>query len=532
MSNTRLSGMDASFLSVETPTAHMHVGWVARFVPPHGDQAPTFGALREHIASRLGRAPRYRQKLARVPFGVHAPEWIDDPAFSIDRHVYWAPGPVDGLVDEVLSVPLRRDRPLWEMWICHDADGPGFSIVGKLHHCMVDGMAALELGSLLLDSSPDAEHADGETWGADPEPGSERLLARALRDRATEQLGLLGSSLRVIGSPARTGQQTANGAARVARALGNALRPAPSSALNGPLSSQRTLSWIHRPFSELRVIKREFGTTVNDVLLAAVAGGMRSYLIRRGEEPLALKAMVPVSVRCASDVLGNRISFVFVDVPCNQRDPVVRLYRVHNSMSRRKRAGEPQGADTALRAAANTPVVGGVVSRIVASPRTFNLTVSNIPGMTDERYMLGCALGAVYPVVPLSDQHALSIGMVTVADRACFGVYADRERLPDASMLAEDIDYAIEELLARAERRPTGAGLRRLAAVPSTDRATAPLRVVAHSPSYSTASPQAWGAPAAEESGSTVYEMPGAVRRRTPLKIVGVRSGGRAPVSS
>jgi WS/DGAT/MGAT family acyltransferase len=462
VSNARLSGLDASFLAVETPTAHMHVGWVARFQTPTGFPPPTFAALRAHIGSRLTHAPRYRQKLAPVPFAVHAPEWVDDAAFSVERHVYWAPGPLECLVDEVMSVPLRRDRPLWEIWVCHDSERQGFALVGKLHHCMVDGMAALELGSLLLDATPDAPGSELDDWGAAPEPRSELLLARALRDRAADGLDLLGSSARLLASPARAGQQTAAGAVRVARALGNALRPAPESALNAPLSPLRRLAWVERPFEDLRAVKRAFATTVNDVMLAAVAGGMRSYLMRRGEDPTALKAMIPVSVRASDELLGNRISFVFVGLPCDEPNPLRRLYSVHAAMGQRKRDGESEGADVALRAAQRTPaLVQKAISRIVASPRTFNLTLSSIPGPLGPLFLMGSPLQAVYPVVPLSEHHALSIGMITVGDKACFGVYADREMLPDVDLLARDIDGALDELIARARTSPPRLFIRR-----------------------------------------------------------------------
>ena len=201
-------------------------------------------------------------------------------------------------------------------------------------------------------------------------------------------------------------------------------------------------------------MKRRHGTTVNDVMLAAVAGAVRAYLIRRGEHPVALKAMVPVSVRSPEDIFGNHISFVFADLPCDEPDPLVRLHRVHDTMSQRKRDGEPAGAALALKAAAHTlPPVQNTLSRFIASPRTFNLVVSNIPGPAEPMYMLGCPLEATYPVVPLTDRHALSIGMTTVRDRACFGVYSDRATLPDADGLARDIDNAITELLAGAGGR-------------------------------------------------------------------------------
>jgi diacylglycerol O-acyltransferase len=159
--------------------------------------------------------------------------------------------------------------------------------------------------------------------------------------------------------------------------------------------------------------------------------------------------MVPVSVRSPDDILGNHISFVFTELPCDQPDPLERLHQVHAAMSQRKRDGEPEGADLALKAAEHTPgVVQHAISRIMASPHTFNLVVSNIPGPSGDLYMLGCPLQATYPVVPLADRHAVSVGMTTVHDQACFGVYADRETLPDASLLAHDIDDAIDELLA------------------------------------------------------------------------------------
>jgi WS/DGAT/MGAT family acyltransferase len=449
MTSARLSALDASFLAVETPTAHMHVGWAAVLSAPAEGRLPGFAELRDHIELRLGRAPRYRQKLASVPLGLHAPEWIDDPGFSVDRHVYRAPGPLSELADEVMSMPLRRDRPLWEIWICEDIPDQQIGLVGKVHHCMVDGIAAVELGSLLLDPTPEPAVCAPEDWCAAPEPDNAQLLARAARDRVAEQLGLLCWPLRAAASPSRAVCELASGIPRVARTLAHSLHAAPASPLNKPLSPSRRLGWAQCPLDDLRKVKRAYGTTVNDVLLAAVAGGVRTFLTRHGEEPVALKAMVPVSVRDDGDVLGNHVSFVFAELPCEEPDPVRRLQRTHTTMTQRKRDGEPEGADLAFKAAAYTPgVVQHAISRIFASPRTFNLVVSNIPGLAEPLYMLGCPLEATYPVVPLADRHAVSVGMTTVRDRACFGVYADGKTLPDVGMLADDIDDAITDLLA------------------------------------------------------------------------------------
>jgi diacylglycerol O-acyltransferase / wax synthase len=444
----RLSALDASFLAVETPSAHMHVGWAATLSAPAQRQLPSFSQLRDHIERRLARAPRYRQKLAHVPLGLHAPEWVDDPAFSVDRHVYRAPGPLDDLADEVMSMPLRRDRPLWEMWICEDRDRQQIGLVGKAHHCMVDGIAAVELACLLLDPTPNPPACSNDDWQAAPEPSSERLLARGVRDLAGEQLGLLRGPMRALASPTRTARQALAGALQATRALSHSACAAPASPLNTELSPLRQLVRTQHPLEDLKTVKRAHGTTVNDVMLAMVAGAMRAYLIREGEQPVALKAMVPVNVRSAGDVLGNHVSFVFADLPCDEPDPLIRLRRVHDTMSQRKRDREPQGADLALKAAALTlPAVQHTLSRLIASPRTFNLVVSNIPGPAEPMYMLGCPLQATYPVVPLADRHALSVGMTTVRDLACFGIYADRETLPHVGELAGDIDAAIAELL-------------------------------------------------------------------------------------
>jgi diacylglycerol O-acyltransferase / wax synthase len=455
--SVRLSGLDASFLAVETPTAHMHVGWVSLFSPPSSGRLPSFEQLREHIGGRIARAPRYRQKLASVPFGLTPPEWIDDERFSIDRHLYRAAGPLPGLVDEVLSSPLRRDRPLWELWICVDPRDERLAVIGKAHHCMVDGLAAVELGSLLLDPTPDPPACEPDGWRPARKPGPERLLARGVRDLLGWQLGLLQAPLAVAGSPARALRDTTKSTVRVTRALSHSLvQSAPASALNRSLSPLRRLAWAERPLEDLRAVKRTYGTSVNDVMLAAVAGGLRAYMKRHRQPPTDLKAMVPVNVRSPDDVLGNHISFVFAELPCREPDPVARLYRVHATMSARKRDHEPEGADLALKAAERTPaLVQHAISRLMASPRTFNLVVSNIPGPPEQMYLCGCPMDAVYPVVPLADRHTVSVGMTTINGRACFGVYSDREALPDAGLLAGCIDTAIGELLASAHSLST-----------------------------------------------------------------------------
>src|SRR5215207_3537524 len=449
--STRLSALDASFLEVETPAAHMHVGWVARFTAREGRRAPSFEELRAHIAGRLGAAPRYRQRLVSVPLGVHDPVWADDPDFRIERHVLRADSSDVGVVaDAVMSCPLARDRPLWEMWIAADRDGGGFAVVGEAHHCMVDGLAALELGMALLDPEPDARREAPAVHEARPAPAPLPLLARSVLDRFGQQLGVARAGVGLARSPTRL-LATPREITRVGRALVHAILPfAPASALNRPSSPSRHLAILRRPLEDLRRIKKHHHTTVNDVLLAAVAGGLRGFLAERGEAPVDLKSMVPVSVRGedAGDALGNRISFLFTELPCAEPDPLARLLKINAVTAQRKAAHEAEGSDAALQALAHVPrPLQRVASHLVASPRAFNLVVSNIPGPPEPLYMLGCELTHAYPVVPLAEGHALSIGMTTIQDEACMGLYADRQALPDVDRLAGHVDGAIEELL-------------------------------------------------------------------------------------
>jgi len=444
----RLSALDASFLAAEGPSAHMHVGWAATFAPPEDGPRPDFATLFEHIAGRLGRAPRYRQRLAPDPLGLNAPLWVDDEDFDPAEHIHRsAAEDLAQLADAVLSEPLRRDRPLWEFWIADRLEDGRIGLVGKAHHCMVDGIAAVELGSLLLDLGPDARSArdEGQDWLPAPAPNPVELLARGAWDRTREQLALLRYPLAVARSPlALPGLGL-----RTARALAGAVLPvAPPSPLNEPGSPARHLATARRPLSELRAIRKACGGTVNDVLLAAVAGALRRHAERAGERPRDLKAMVPVNVR-AEDAgeLGNRITFMFVELPVTVDDPRVRLELVAEETRARKEAGVPEDADVALKALSYAPrPVQKAAAHALASPRVYNLVVSNIPGPRMPMYMCGCRLEDAYPVVPLSARHALSVGMTTIGDHACFGLYADAETLPDSDALAEDLDAALDEL--------------------------------------------------------------------------------------
>ena len=464
MAPNRLSALDASFLDVETASAHMHVGWAAAFDLPEGRPAPSFEQLRDHIARRMHRAPRYRQRLAGVPLGLARPAWVDDERFDITRHVRRADrGSLAELAGSVLSTPLSRDRPLWELWITERLDDGRIGVVGKAHHCMVDGIAAVELATVLLDPEPDRPPDRPDDWRPGESPSAARRLVDGVFATARDRLALAGSAAGLLGSPGRL----ATGAQRAGGALLSSLAPAsPLDLLNGPISPYRALATLARPMEELRAIKRRYGCTINDVVLAASSGGVRRHLERHGERPTRLKAMVPVNVRArdAAGELGNRISFIFVELPCDEPGAEERLRHISRATRRAKTSGEPAGATTVLDLAAAAPsVLQRALSRLVASPRTFNVVVSNIPGPQVPLWMLGCRLREAYPVVPLADRHALSIGFTAVERDAFFGIYADRDAAPDAEALAGDIGGEL-----RALRRLSRAGSRQRAAPVAT----------------------------------------------------------------
>ncbi|HKH17883.1 MAG TPA: wax ester/triacylglycerol synthase family O-acyltransferase [Solirubrobacteraceae bacterium] len=455
----RLSALDASFLDVESPSAPMHVGWVATFDQPEHGARPGFGELFEHIAARLGPAARYRQRLAAVPLGVHEPVWVDDAGFDPAAHLLRADGEeLREIVDSILSSPLPRDRPLWEMWIADRLGDGRVALVGKMHHCMVDGAAVAQLGRLLLDADPDAwkRGQDAGAWSPSPPPSAAERLTSAVAERAADGAALAMAPLRLAASPRRL-VALPGAATRGARTLAHVLLPpAPGSPLNRSGSAQRHHVRVTRSVDELRAIRRRFRVAPNDVVLAACAGALRRFAERRGEIPARLKAMVPADVRSSADAAGsgNRIAFLFVELPCDEPDPIARLRAVHRATAQRQRDGEAEDVDAGFRALQRAPrPLRRALAHAFAHPRMFNLTISSMAGPAVPRHLRGCRLREVHSAVPLAPRHALSIGVVTAARSACFGLYADARTLPDADLLGTDLGHAMDELLSSSGGR-------------------------------------------------------------------------------
>jgi WS/DGAT/MGAT family acyltransferase len=478
MIRSRLTSLDASFLRVETPSAHMHVAWKGRFTPPGDDAHVTVDALREHIAGRLRYAPRFRQRLARPPAGLGEPVWVDDESFAIEDHViaFSPPGAplatarFDALCDLFLSEPLGRDHALWCLALAPRLDDGSVGLAMKIHHAMVDGMSAVELALLLLDTRAQAPSLDPEPWVPARAPGRARLAVEALASQSGTALRLWGRAARVAAHPRSSAGRAASALRDAAVAVGgDLLRPAPESYVNPQIGPRRMLVHHTTALEPMLRARTRFGVTLNDVALAAVSGAVREHCWRAGQIPRPLKAMVPVSMRPAQEAaeLGNRISFVFVDLPLDLASAEERLAAIHAATARFKREHRAEAGETVLGAIEFLPEpLKDAMARLAASPRTYNLTVSNIPGPRIPVYLLGCELREAVPVIPLSDGHALSVGIFTYRDRAAFGFHADPTALPDVralpGLLAAELDVLCDRPAAtghaQARRRASAAG--------------------------------------------------------------------------
>jgi WS/DGAT/MGAT family acyltransferase len=457
----RLSTLDTSFLRVETPSAHMHVGWLATLRLPDGVPGLDPATLSGRIAARLHLAPRFRQLVAPAPLGE--PIWVDDPHFRLDRHLTVAPDPVRGrrdlerLAGSFLSRQLDRRMPLWQIVVVPRA-GPGrAAVLGKVHHAMVDGIAAVELGTLLFDLAPDATLPEPGDWEPEPAEAPLRIAVDALADSALDQFRA-ARRVAAMGLRPRSSLRVAETMRRAALSLAeDVIRPATPSFVNAEIGPDRALVTESVSLARLERVKRVRETKLNDVVLAVVAGTLRGYATASGAEPQPLRAMVPVSVRAAADAPaeGNRITFAFVDLPLDEPDPARRLALVCERTGELKRSGRIAGSDALLRSMVQLPgFLKERAARLAASPRVYNLAVSNVPGPRVPLYAAGAMVESIHPVIPTSDGHALAIGVLTYRDSLHFAAYVDPGVLPDAQELGPLFRESVAELEHAVNRRP------------------------------------------------------------------------------
>ena len=459
----RLSSTDASFLTQETSASHMHVGAIAIFEGP----PPSYDELLSHLGSRLPLIPRFRQKLAFSPIQTGRPFWVDDPSFDLGYHVRHSALPAPGsrgqlrqMVARVFSQPLDRTKPLWELWLVQGMKRKRFAIVSKTHHALVDGVAGVDIATVLFDSEPAPEPVmPTAEWFPEPEPSDADLLARNAADMAAIPIRLARRFESALEHPRATAAQVAEAAEALGEIAWNLANPAPEVPLNVPIGSHRRFAWARAELDDLDVIKNRFGGTVNDVVLSVVAGALRSWLTQRGvrTDGLTLRGLVPVSIRAAQEQgeLGNKLVALRGPLPVYIDDPVKRLEAVKAEMGEVKDSKQALGAEVITRLSDFAPpTLLALASRLNFSTRLFNLIVTNLPGPQTPFYVLGRELEEVFPVAFLPQNHALAIAVISYNGGIDFGLIADYDAMADVGVIADGIENAITELHRAADTDP------------------------------------------------------------------------------
>lgn len=460
-----MSAIDASFLQLESASAHMHIAWSSILAPPDEGPRPSIEALRERVGKRLAWVPRCRQRLLPAPLGLDEPRWVDDPYFDVAHHVVQlgdpdeaiSPASFAALRDMLLSTALDRTRPLWQIALIPRLSDGRAAVVGRVHHAMADGAAALQVALLMLDTdgAPDAPAAP---WRAAPPPTTLQRALDPIVHGAERTSRAARDVVRACEHPRSATRGALRGVGRMAQALAEDLLPsAPRSQLNGPLGSRRTLVQHRVSLEQLGKITRRTTSTRNDAGLAAVAGALRALALEQDVPPEPLKALVPVNVRRAEEsaALGNRVSMTSVWLPLHLSTPGARLEHVHEQTARFKRSARSEGTQSVLSGLSLLPsALRAPVLRAVA-PGRFNLTISSVPGPRSALYVQGARLEEIYPVIPMAEEQMLSIGMLAYNGHLHFGLYSDPDALPQATRLAELIDAELRALLqARRPRVP------------------------------------------------------------------------------
>ena len=434
----------------------MHVASVMLFEGP----VPPYDELLEAIERRLSLVPRYRQRLAFVPFQQGRPKWVDDPHLNLRYHVRATALPSPGgedqlraLAGRVFSQQLDRDKPLWELWLVDGLEGDRFALLAKTHHALVDGISGMDIVSVLFDTSPEpaAPSDPGDRWLPRPLPSSAQLLGEALMERATVPAEVVRSVRALFRGPRRIATGMRDAAVGVGAMAWAGLNPAPSTPYNKSIGPHRRFTWVRANLAEIKAIKDELGGTVNDVVLATVAGALGRHLRRRGQqiEGAELKAMVPVSVRTDLErgALGNKVAAMMAPLPVWCQEPVARLDLVREELKGLKQGGQAVGAQvlTELTGFA-PPTIMGQAGRVMSRQRFFNLVVTNVPGPQFPLYLLGRRMTETFPMVPLAKNQALGVALLSYDGHINFGLVGDYDLMWDLDEFATDVQDSLQEL--------------------------------------------------------------------------------------
>jgi len=486
----QLTGLDTSFLSLETPTTYGHVAGLAIFDPSTASVPPTVEDTKALIRERIHLLPPYRRRLVEVPLGLDHPYWIEDPDFDLDFHVRHIGLPPPGdhkqlgeQVSRLVARPLDRSRPLWELYVIEGLEGGLVAQLTKIHHCAIDGASGAEILATLLDLTPEPRQVDPprRAWRPEPEPTDFEMLMRGLWAVAgTPRKGVrlareaarhLPALSRSLGFGELPGEAFINNALgrRPAEMLSEASTPTPHTVLNAKITPHRRFAFGSISLEEVKELKKQRGVTVNDVVLALCAGALRRYLEERNElPPEPLVAMVPVSVRTEEQKgsFGNQVSSMTASLHTHIADPLQRLDAIHESMLVAKEQHQAlpatllqdfaQFAPPAVAARAARVVARAAVNNWVDLP--FNVVISNVPGPQFPLYGVGSKLVANYPVSAINDGIGLNITVQSYDGSLDFGALACRELMPDIWDLIDYLNEALQELKEAAKNAGAAEG--------------------------------------------------------------------------
>jgi len=455
----RLSPLDVSFLYLEGETTPMHVGGVCILEPP--PEGFDYDRLVRIISERIATVPRFRQKVRWVPARLGNPVWVDDTEFDVSYHVRRSALPKPGteeqlkeLTARVQSRALDRSRPLWEIYLVEGLADGRIAIITKTHHAMVDGVAAVDIGAVILDLTREPRETPATEWTPQREPSSAALVADAVRNAVSKPAEIVSTARANLNDVRRVAGRAASIAGGLAATVRTTARSAPDSPLNVDIGSQRRFGMARTDLDDYKRVRKSHGGTVNDVVLATVAGALRTWLLTRGESVngRTIRAMVPVSVRTEDEqgALGNRVSSYFVDLPVGEPSPVLRLHQVSYAMSAHKESGQSVGADALIAISGFVaPTLHAMGARVAAgfSRRLFNVVVTNVPGPQIPLYAAGAEMLEVFPVVPIAKGQAVSIGLTSYNGGVYYGLNADRDAMPDIDVLAQCIEESLGELV-------------------------------------------------------------------------------------
>jgi WS/DGAT/MGAT family acyltransferase len=463
----RLTSIDASFLHNEGQSSHMHVGGLTIFEGP----PPAIQDVLDQIRGRLHLVPRYRQKLATPPLETGRPLWVDDHNFNLEYHVRHTALPEPGSEEQLLRLAARvfsqrldRAKPLWETWMIEGLEDNRFALITKTHHALIDGIAGVDLATVLFDLDPVPKPADPEAdeeWVAAREPSGPEMVAAGLRGIVKAGVDVAARAVSAATHPETAINKAREAIEGVGEVAWAGLNPAPHTPLNVDIGPHRRIGVVRFELEEFKQVKDALGGTVNDVVLTVVAGALREWLHSRGvrTEGVELRGLVPVSIRGEQDRnLGNRIAAMRGPLPVYIGDPVARLRFVKQEMDGLKESKQALGAEVI--ASVNNfapPTLLAQASRINFSTRLFNLIVTNVPGPQFPLYVLGRELQDLVPVAFLPENHALAIAIMSYNGKLNFGLLADYDALPDLDVIEQAIVDSLDELKRAARAQGTAA---------------------------------------------------------------------------